>query len=72
MRTMYQLDGCSTCRRTRNEVGEHPGLEIVDIKTDPLTPDQPDHLATLTGTYASLFSRRVKQTAAAAQAALHA
>ncbi len=69
MRTLYQLDGCSTCRRIRNELGEHSGLEIVDIKTNPLTPD---HLATLAGTHESLFSRRAKQTAAAAQAALHA
>ncbi|MCP9236749.1 arsenate reductase family protein [Lewinella sp. JB7] len=58
MAIMYQLSNCKTCQRIRSEIGEYPELEVVNIKEDPLTPAQVDHLAELAGGYEPLFSRR--------------
>lgn len=61
MAVMYQLDTCSTCTRIRKELGDRPGLEIRDIKTQPLTAPELDRLATLVGSYEALFSRRARK-----------
>ena len=55
---IYHLSTCSTCQRILKEV---PGLErfdLQDIKTEPITPEQLDHLRELAGSYEALFSRR--------------
>ena len=40
MAKMYQLSTCSTCKRIISELGEQPSLEIVNIKTEPITEEQ--------------------------------
>lgn len=58
---MYQLSTCSTCKRIIGELGEQPDLEIVDIKTEPITEEQLDEMAKLAGSYEQLFSRNARK-----------
>ena len=58
MATTYQLNTCNTCRRILGEYGEQPGLQVINIKDEPITPAQLDHLRDLAGSYEVLFSRR--------------
>lgn len=61
MAKMYQLSTCSTCKRIITELGEQPDLEIVNIKTDPITEEQLDEMAKLAGSYEKLFSRNARK-----------
>ena len=56
---VYYLGSCSTCQLILKEAGlNQRGFTLQDIKTDPLTPNQLDALRALSGSYASLVSRR--------------
>ncbi|MFT5999647.1 MAG: arsenate reductase [Neolewinella sp.] len=61
MAKMYQLSTCSSCKRIISELGEQPALEIVNIKTDPITGEQLDEMAKLAGSYEKLFSRHARK-----------
>ncbi len=61
MAKMYQLSTCSTCKRIIAELGEQPDLEIVNIKAEPITPEQLDEMARLAGSYEKLFSRHARK-----------
>ncbi len=61
MAKMYQLSTCSTCKRIISELGEQPDLEIINIKTDAITPEQLDEMARLAGSYEKLFSRNARK-----------
>lgn len=41
-----------------NELGENNGLEVQDIKTQAILPEQLDEMHKLSGSYEALFSRR--------------
>ena len=58
---MYQLSTCTTCKRIIGELGEQPDLEIVNIKTEPITEAQLDEMAKLAGSYEKLFSRNARK-----------
>lgn len=58
MAKMYQLDTCKTCQRIRSEVGDAPGLEVINIKERAVTGPELDRMAELAGSYEALFSRR--------------
>ncbi len=57
MKKIYHLTHCTTCQRILKEV--KPGKEFVlqDIKTEPITTEQLDEMATMAGSYEALFSR---------------
>jgi len=40
MPKMYYLSSCSTCKRIIGELGDQPELELIDIKTNPITEEQ--------------------------------
>lgn len=61
MPRMYQLSTCSTCKRIIGELGEQPDLEIINIKTEPITEHQLDEMAKLAGSYEKLFSRNARK-----------
>ncbi len=58
MKKIYHLSSCSTCARILNETGANKKLELQDIKTEKITEKQLDQMATMSGSYESLFSRR--------------
>ena len=61
MPKIYQLSTCNTCQRILGELPERKDLEIVNIKTEPLTEHQVDELAQLAGSYEALFSRHARK-----------
>lgn len=57
MKKAYYLSTCSTCNRILKEL-DHSDLELQDIKTNKISPEQLEEMKTLAGSYESLFSRR--------------
>lgn len=58
MAVIYQLSTCNTCKKILSELGEQPDLEVVNIKSRAITPEELDRMAEVAGSYESLFSRR--------------
>ncbi|MES2629447.1 MAG: ArsC/Spx/MgsR family protein [Bacteroidota bacterium] len=58
MKKIYHLSSCSTCVRILKETGAGEKLELQDIKTEKITPEQLDEMAELSVSYESLFSRK--------------
>jgi arsenate reductase len=59
MKKIYHLATCSTCVRILKEVqAEARGVELQDIKTQPITEAQLAQMSELAGSYEALFSRR--------------
>jgi arsenate reductase len=58
MAVIYQLSTCNTCKKILRELGEQPDLEVIDIKSRAITPEELDRMAELAGSYEALFSRR--------------
>lgn len=59
MNKIYHLATCTTNQRILNEVGAHQkNIELQEIKTQPITPQQLDAMQRLAGSYEALFSRK--------------
>ena len=58
MKKIYHLGSCSTCQRILKELEPLDGVELQEIKSEAITPEQLEHMAALSGSYESLFSRR--------------
>ncbi|SDQ10578.1 arsenate reductase family protein [Flagellimonas zhangzhouensis] len=58
MKKIYHLGSCSTCIRILKELEPLDGVTLQEIKSEPITPEQLDEMAQLSGSYESLFSRR--------------
>ncbi len=58
MKKIYYLSTCSTCTRIINELNLDDSFEFQDIKSNKITEEQIEHMAKLSGSYESLFSRR--------------
>ena len=58
MKKIYHLSTCSTCQRIIKDLKPGSDVELQDIKTQPITGAQIDHMAKMTGSYEALFSRR--------------
>lgn len=58
MKKIYYLSTCSTCTRIINELQLDDSFEFQDIKSNKITNEQIEHMAKLSGSYESLFSRR--------------
>lgn len=61
MPKMYYLSSCSTCKRIISELGEQRDLQLIDIKTEPITEEQLAEMAQLAGSYEKLFSRNARK-----------
>jgi len=57
MKKIYHLGNCTTCQRILKEL--RPGKDFVlqEIKSEPITANQLDEMAKLSGSYEALFSR---------------
>jgi len=59
MSTFYFLKSCSTCQRIIKELGlPKNGIQLQNIKEEPISEKQITEMAKLSGSYESLFSRR--------------
>ena len=59
MKKMYHLSSCSTCSRILKAVdAEARGVELHDIKAQPISAAALDEMKKLAGSYEALFSRR--------------
>lgn len=58
MKKIYYLSTCSTCKRLISNWNPGSEVEMIDIKSRPLTESEVDHMAALAGGYEALFSRR--------------
>lgn len=56
--TLFYLSTCSTCKRIIKELPPGENVVLQDIKNEPITGNQIDEMAALSGSYNSLFSRR--------------
>ena len=60
MNKIYYLSSCDTCKRILNSLAPINGIELIDIKTDPITKEQLADLKELAGSFEALFSRRAR------------
>ncbi|KAB5490768.1 MULTISPECIES: arsenate reductase family protein [Flagellimonas] len=58
MKKIYHLGTCTTCQRIIKELQPLDGVELQEIKSEPITPEQLEEMAALSGNYESLFSKR--------------
>jgi arsenate reductase-like glutaredoxin family protein len=58
MKKIYHLGSCSTCQRILKELAPLDGVQLQEIKSEAITPEQLEQMAALSGSYESLFSRR--------------
>lgn len=58
MKKIYHLGTCTTCQKILKELQPLDGVELQDIKTEPITPAQLSEMRKLAGSYEALFSRR--------------
>ncbi|WP_299158701.1 arsenate reductase family protein [uncultured Eudoraea sp.] len=60
MKKIYYLSSCDTCKRILNELKPLGDIELQDIKSDPITPQQLKEMRNLAGSYEALFSKRAR------------
>ena len=58
MKKIYHLGSCSTCQRILKELEPLNGVQLQEIKSEPMTAAQVDEMKALSGSYESLFSKR--------------
>nr|WP_319401535.1 ArsC/Spx/MgsR family protein [uncultured Carboxylicivirga sp.] len=56
--TAYILKSCNTCRRILKGVHEYGKVDLVDIKSDPLSVEVIDCLAEKAGSYEAIFNKQ--------------
>lgn len=61
MKKFYHLSTCSTCQRITKELNLAAEIPKQDIKTEPLSAEELDKMAEMTGSYEALFSRRAQK-----------
>ncbi len=58
MKKIYHLGTCTTCQRILKELAPLDGVQLQEIKSEPITSEQLEEMASLSGNYESLFSKR--------------
>ena len=58
MKKIYHLGSCSTCQRILKELEPLDDVQLQEIKTESITPEQLEEMAALAGGYEPLFSKR--------------
>ena len=58
MKKIFYLESCSTCQRIIKELQPLDGVELQEVKSQPITPEQVEQMKNLAGSHEALFSRR--------------
>lgn len=58
MKKAFYLSTCSTCKRILKEVNLPSSIELQDIKTNKISPEDLAEMKDQAGSYEALFSRR--------------
>ncbi|MEM9985419.1 MAG: ArsC/Spx/MgsR family protein [Bacteroidota bacterium] len=61
MKAVFHLATCNTCQRILKEWKLPTEVVLREIKSEPMTAAEVDHLASLAGSYEALFSRRARK-----------
>ncbi len=61
MRKIFHLSTCKTCQRIIQELNDGAGLELQDIKTEPISGADLDFMKEKAGSYEALFSKRSRK-----------
>ncbi|MHC5309790.1 arsenate reductase family protein [Myroides sp. LJL116] len=60
MNQVYYLSSCSTCKRIMAEIPQLDSFELREIKSNPLTSEELEHLYSLSNSYEALFNKRAQ------------
>lgn len=60
MQKIFYLSTCDTCKRIMAEIEIPQSFIIQDIKSNPLTEEDVEHMYNLSGSYEALFSKRAQ------------
>lgn len=60
MKRIFYLSTCDTCKRILSS-WDTDGIELQDIKTEPMTAEQVDQMIALAGSAEALFSKRARK-----------
>ena len=58
MKKIFHLETCKTCQKILKELEPLNGIELREIKSKGVTPDELEEMRALTNSYEDLFSRR--------------
>ena len=58
MKTIFHLETCKTCQKILKELEPLDGVELREIKSRGVTPEELEEMRGLTDSYEALFSRR--------------
>ncbi|MCB0516388.1 MAG: ArsC/Spx/MgsR family protein [Chitinophagales bacterium] len=59
--TLWYLSTCTTCKRLLAQLPTQHGLQLQDIKHEPMSAAQLDFLKDIAGSYEALFSKRSRK-----------
>jgi len=60
MNKIYYLASCDTCRKIIKSLPKDHNLVFHDIKQDPITVEELEHMRELSGSYEALFSKKAQ------------
>lgn len=60
MKKIYHLGTCNTCQRILKELSPLEGIQLQEIKEEPITAKQLEEMKQLSGSYEALFSKRAR------------
>lgn len=60
MDKIYYLASCDTCRKIIKSLPENHNLSFHDIKQNPITETELEHMRELSGSYEALFSKKAQ------------
>lgn len=58
MDKIYYLASCDTCRKIIKSLPKNHEFKFRDIKQDPITAEELEHMHSLSGSYEKLFSKK--------------
>ncbi|MBP4141315.1 arsenate reductase family protein [Flavobacterium sp. P4023] len=60
MDKIYYLASCDTCRKIIKSLPKNHEFNFHDIKQDPITVEELEHMRELSGSYEALFSKKAQ------------
>lgn len=60
MKRIYHLASCQSCQKALKFLSPDGDVQLVEIKSAGISEEALDHMAKLSGSYESLFSRRAQ------------